>query len=67
MIIRGDKIIFNTGKAVYANGGIIGISGNSLAIYEGHDGGLDLVTREEKIELADYMLELWKKYRQIVK
>lgn len=66
MNINNDTITFETtGKEIYANCGIVGIS-PSGSLSEGYDGGVDVesLTIEEKIELADYMISLWTKFKQ---
>lgn len=70
-IIKGDLIIEDTivldGKEFYANDDIIGIN-NELEIYEGYDGRLgeynnNPLTKKQKLELADRMLNLWQQYK----
>jgi len=63
MKIEGDNLIFSTGRKVYANSGIIGI-GFGGGITEGYDGGLNDRdwTPAERVELAEYMIEQWKRY-----
>jgi hypothetical protein len=76
MQIIGDKVVFSTGKEKYANLGIIGLSPR-MEVSEGYDGGFhraredwmddddyDGLTREEQIELADYMISAWSKFRE---
>ncbi len=76
MKVEKDKIIFSSGKEDYANRGIIGLSEPSeegWVISEGYDGFIyddcwedaydEKLTREEKIELADYMITLWLRFR----
>ena len=60
-----DTLVFSTGKEIYANHGIVGIN-PSLGIFEGYDDDLypESFTKDEKIELADYMIGLWKKFRE---
>ena len=62
--IDGDNVIFSTGKKIYANNGIIGLSPN-LKVSEGYDGGIDNneLTSEEKLELSEYMLAAWNEYK----
>ena len=81
MKIQDDEVIFSTGKTLYANRGIIGIS-PELNVTQGYDSGFykteDLeynfnaadeykvelcLTTKEAIELADYMIEQWTKFR----
>lgn len=75
MEVKGDNLVFSTGKVKYANCGIIGID-SDLEITGGYDHafhrpredwmddedfeGLDKV---EQIELADYMISLWSKFK----
>ena len=67
MKIKDDKVIFSTGKEKYANNGIIGLS-PELDITEGYDGGFeedeDDLTKEEQIELAEYMIEAWARFKE---
>lgn len=74
MKIEGDDVIFSTGKVKDANCGIIGIS-PSLGVSSGYDDGFfykredgeyrpdDYLTKEEQIELADYMIGLWSQFK----
>ena len=70
IISEENKIIFSNGKEVYANLGIIGLSPNN-EIYYGYDGSLDNdfesenFSNEDRIELADYMVERWQEYKSI--
>jgi hypothetical protein len=74
MKIDGDRVIFSSGREKYANNGIIGLSPD-MEVTEGYDGGFhqphedwmddnSSLTREEQIELADYMIEAWSKFRK---
>ena len=74
MKIVKDSVIFSTGKELYANCGVIGIS-PKLEISKGWDGGffnprsyvnLDdyTLTPVERIELADYMIARWKEFKK---
>lgn len=59
-----DGVVFNDGQKVYANCGILGIN-ESLDIFEGYDGGVDNQcswTAEQRKELAEYMIELWRRF-----
>lgn len=73
MIIKGDKLIFSTGKIVYANKGIVGLTEPDdefgWRAWEGYDGGisLDKLTKKEIIELANYMIDLWEIVRSVEK
>lgn len=60
--------VLSTGKVVHCNLGIIGISEfrGCIELYEGYDSELDDerdLTKEEKVELADYVISLWNKYK----
>ncbi len=58
MKVDGDDLIFSTGKRVYANNGIVGIS-PAGQIFEGYDGVIEKLTPSEKSELADYAILQW--------
>lgn len=70
-----DEFEFSTGRRIYANNCIIGLS-PSGEVSGGYDNPLweahltepwredqTLLTNVERIELADYMIALWQKYR----
>ena len=60
-----NKIYFSTGKVIYANNGIVGISPD-MEIFEGYDGSISddyELSRMEKIELADLMIDRWSLFR----
>ena len=67
-----NDMILKTGRAVEANCGLISIN-SDFSIREGYDGyihGLENwtdnpYTKEEKIELADYMIGLWTQYKEL--
>ncbi len=67
MKIEGDDVIFDSGKKLDANGGIIGLN-QRLEAYGGYDQDLDwggsdeLLTPDERMELAEYMIALWRRY-----
>lgn len=73
MKIEVDKLVFSTGKEVYANGGIVGLSPDG-SVSEGYDGGVfdsnwkewsgePGLTESECVELADYMILRWADFR----
>jgi hypothetical protein len=71
MILTDDGYKFEcTGRGFYANNCIVGIApdtdGTGVSISEGYDGGIDIddMTPEEKIELADYMINLWQQFKK---
>jgi hypothetical protein len=68
----GGEIVLLTGKRIIANRGIIGLS-PQLDVTEGYDGTIESsemaewapeLTRGERIELADIMIERWERYRR---
>lgn len=67
MKVEGDRIMFHSGTIYYANKGIIGLDHN-LQTYEGYDDYLEIESStfspEQKLELADYMINLWTKYKE---
>ena len=75
MKIEGDNVIFSTGKVKSANCGIIGI-GHGHSVSEGYDGGFfepkdegeddeyyEGLTKEEQVELAEYMIKRWEDFK----
>jgi hypothetical protein len=70
---RNDHLTFETtGREIYANCGIIGLSADLEWVSEGYDGVIeafytppdseDRLTPVERRELADYMMGLWQRY-----
>ena len=60
-----EVFLLSNGSRFPANCHIIGIS-PSMVLYEGYDRELSCdFTNEEKNEIADYMISLWKKYKEI--
>lgn len=73
MKIVDDKLVLSSGREVYCFSGMIGID-EELDIGYGSDGGLlpdDYAdqpwTIQERAELADYMIELWTRYKASIK
>ncbi len=67
-----NHIKFKTGKIVYAFGHRVGINLDvkDSTLYYGYDGEIDPevpLTYEEKIELADAMIERWMQYKARLK
>lgn len=62
------EFVLNSGKRIYANMGILGLSAlkeYSLTLFEGYDGNNGLCedyTPEERKEIAEYMISLWKEW-----
>ena len=66
-IDENDTLIFDSGLTVEAKYGAVGIS-SSLCVF---DGAADDIfdygfTKAEKIELADFMIERWTKYKDML-
>ncbi len=60
-----DMIVLPSGRKFYANCGIVGIDADG-GIAEGFDGdiGDDDWAPEDRVALADLMIERWKAYRE---
>ena len=80
MIIEGDAIIFDSGRRVESacNCGVIGLSPKLEGIASGWDTGLCSIrpddefddpgyTQQEKVEICNYMITLWKNAKNIIK
>lgn len=72
MRIEGDEVIFTSGKTCDANHGIIGLSpdmdvteGWDGCIYKPEDEYFDKLSKADLIELADYMIAEWTKFKAI--
>jgi hypothetical protein len=60
---RGFEL--STGRTFYANQNIVGIDPD-LDLSEGFDSGMEISsdwTAEERAELADYMIDLWSRFK----
>ena len=79
MRIEGDDIVFKSGRRVESacNMGIIGLSPELDDITEGYDGSICMLvngksecmpvySREERCEICDYMIKLWKNAKKII-
>jgi hypothetical protein len=75
MKIDSHTIIFSSGRSVYANLGIIGLS-PTLELSYGYDGSIDWppyethsdsLTVEDMKELADYMVGQWTRFKEGLK
>jgi hypothetical protein len=74
MKIVKDTVTFSTSTERYAHRGIIGLS-PEMTVTEGYDGRFwsreeaeyrdDPLTPAERVELADYMIEQWKTFRDM--
>ncbi len=81
---KDGYIIFESGKAIEANQGIVGIAEEPEAkygyeVYEGYDGaftydgstlfgcGSDDLTDRELVELIDFQIERWTKFKNNIK
>jgi hypothetical protein len=76
MKIKNDMIVFSTNTIRYANLGLIGLSENMDQISGGYDESVwrkgeeeytDALTKDELIELADYMISLWIRFKSLQK
>jgi hypothetical protein len=74
MKIEGDTVTFSTGRVVDVNRGIIGID-DELGVTAGYDNGWFYegytepddnyyLTPAERIELADYMILQWQRFKE---
>jgi hypothetical protein len=63
-----DDFLLSTGKEISANCSILGIS-PELELHEGYDGTIDEaeLTPKEKLEIAEYAISLWQKYKDKIK
>lgn len=68
MKIEGDYMVFSTGKEAYAYAGVIGLD-PVLHVFGGYDDSVyeynNDLSKAERIELADYMIEQWQKFRAL--
>lgn len=68
---RNEKLIFETtGREMVVNRGIVGIAErDSDVFYGGYDDHyrVDRLTAEEREELADYMIELWTRFKGMMR
>jgi len=78
MKIQGDDIVFDSGRRVEnaCNCGILGLGPGADYINAGYDNGLCPIKEDEfdesptfsqaeKAEICDYMIELWRKAKEI--
>lgn len=58
-----DYYKLSSGKLIYANHGILGLS-SECNLYEGYDGSFlhESWSREDRVEVAEMMIERWKKW-----
>ena len=64
------ELVLTTGTRLQANEGIIGIN-HKLNVYEGFDGPICAgylneikLTKEERKELADYVIDKWRQFAE---
>lgn len=64
-MIKGDYLVFSTGKKLYCNGGPIGMCGDHTCLSYGSDGGIyaSELTIDEINELVTYVIEGAKAFR----
>lgn len=62
----GNELTFNSGRMVYCHNGVVGLAlegqGMPSPTY-GRNESLDDLTPEERHELADAMIEAWKRFK----
>ena len=65
--VQDGIIFFSSGRMTTVYAGVIGLSADCSEVHGGYDDCLsdDLgeLTQEEKIELADYMISQWQKFK----
>ncbi len=74
MILDNDKFILSTGKSFAAYENVIGLSPGKNNLYEGYDGTIDhenwdvesRLTKEEKLEIAEFMIHAWINYKHTI-
>lgn len=64
---KNDYLILSTGRKIYANNLIFGIgqtSDGEIGVSQGYDGGVytEEFTKDERKELANYVIDLWTKW-----
>lgn len=73
MKIAQDTVVFSDGSSAYANFGIVGL-GTDGTIHHGCDGDMYTdymepeyrgLTKSQRIELAEYMIEAWRKVKEV--
>jgi hypothetical protein len=67
MKIEKEIIFFDNNRVTWAHRGVVGINAD-LDLFDGSDRRICIheqpLSKEEAIELADYMIDLWTKYRE---
>jgi hypothetical protein len=76
MKLTDNYYTLSSGRKFYANNGVIGMSefvededfGWMLDLSEGYDGGIntDEFSKEELLEIADFMILQWQRYKSKV-
>lgn len=70
---KEQEFVLSTGKKIYANAGILGLSAETKesSLFQGYDSIYDTsneeecsfnLTQEERKEIAEYMIDLWKEW-----
>lgn len=72
--IEEQAVVFSTGRRLSTQRGVVGIS-PSLEVFQGHSGVLvpsepfldddDALTDQERIELAEHMIERWQAFKDL--
>lgn len=73
--VEEQAVIFSTGRRLSTQRGVVGIS-PSLEVFQGHSGALvpsepflddgDALTDQERIELAEHMIDRWQAFKELL-
>jgi len=68
---ESDELVLKSGRRIYTVLGQIGIAEDALEATYGSDGFLEeslsgKLSLDERKELADYMISLWTKYKEVM-
>lgn len=56
-----QKYYFASGREIYSPGGFVGIHIDTLEVlFSGHTPNGDLLTRSEIVEVAEFMIDVWR-------
>lgn len=72
--IEGSKVILPSGRSIYANNGIVGLS-PEMEVSQGYDGRVEWppfddednpLTADDMRDLADLMIRQWARFREML-
>ena len=65
---ENDEFVLASGRRLYSVMGTTGLSEDMQAAYgsDGRLGDSDGLSQEERMEIADYMISLWTKYKEVL-